>query len=95
LIDPAGALPDQTNRESAVGKWGDVRMKDIKAIDKLPAWNDSWPTLSVQNYKGGKQLKLSCAALSWSVKNMVNTLAADSAIVNQAAALRRSTAPGR
>jgi hypothetical protein len=84
---PARARPS-TYHESAVGKWGPVRIQDIKAIDALPAWNDDWPTLSVENYDGGKRLKLSCAALYWTVKNMVNTLAADIAILNAAAAAR-------
>jgi len=75
-----------------VGKWGPVQLQDIEAIDAMPVWNDDWPTLGVQNYNGGKRLKLSCAALYWAVKKMVNTLAADTAIVTAAAAVHQSKA---
>jgi len=85
---PARARPI-TFYESAVGKWGTVGLQDIEAIDAMPAWNDDWPTLTEENYNGGKRLKLSCAGLYWTVKNMVDTLAADTAIVNAAAAFRR------
>jgi hypothetical protein len=74
------------DEETGIGKWGPVpeRFQDIKVIDAMPAWDDDWPTLSVQNYNGGKRLKLSCAALYWAIKDMVNTLAADSAIGGRA-----------
>jgi hypothetical protein len=88
---PTRAYPS-TFHQPAVGKWGAVRLHDIEAIDAMPAWDDDWPTLSVQDYNGGKRLKLSCAALYWAVKNMVNTLAADTAIVTAAAAFHRTTA---
>ena len=93
---PAPARPS-TYHETAVGKWGSVQTQDqdIKKIDALSAWNDDWPTLSVENHNGGKRLNLSCAALYWAVKNMVNTLAADPAVLNAAVASRAAqpTAP--
>src|SRR5437762_9573031 len=50
-------------KESAVGKWGFVAVQDIDVLESMPTWNDQWPTLGVEDYDGGKRLKLSCAAL--------------------------------
>lgn len=80
---PAKARPSAYG-ESAVGKWGFVTLQDIAAIDAMPAWNDDWPTLGVENHQGGKRLKLSCAALYWTTKNMINELAADAAVIQAA-----------
>jgi hypothetical protein len=46
------------DKETAIGKWGPVpeRLQDIEAIDAMPTWDDDWPTLSVENYDGGKRL---------------------------------------
>jgi len=65
--------------ESAIGKWGSIpeQSQNIDAIDAMTTWNDDWPTLRVEDYEGGKRLKLSCAALYWAVKKMVSALAAD------------------
>jgi hypothetical protein len=76
------------NSESTIGKWGSVHPQDIEAVDAMTTWNDDWPTLSVEPYEGGERLKLSCAALYWAVKEMVNGLAADSSTLNAAVALR-------
>jgi len=84
---PARARPS-TFHESAIGKWGPVKRQDIEAIDAMTTWSDDWPTLSVENYNGGKRLKLSCAALYWAVKEMVKALAADSSTLNAAVAFR-------
>ena len=78
--------------ESAVGKWGFVTAQDIAAIDGMYVWNDDWPTLGVEDYKDGKRLKLSCAALYWTVKQLVNDLAADTAVVADASSYHRKTA---
>jgi len=93
-VDRLGSAYPPDFLEPAVGKWGDVPVpdQDIKAIDARQMWNDDWPTLSVQDYNGGKRLKLTCAALYWTVKNMVNTLAADTEIVNKAAAFHSKAA---
>jgi hypothetical protein len=89
---PARARPS-TFHESAIGKWGPVQNKDIEMIDAMTTWNDDWPTLSVEDYNGGKRLKLSCAALYWAVKKMVNALAADSSILNAAVAFHNKPKP--
>lgn len=88
---PAKARPKEYY-ESAVGKWGLVTVHDIAAIDSMHVWNDDWPTLGVEDYKGGKRLKLSCAALYWTVKQMVNNLAADNAIIEKASSYHGSSA---
>ena len=80
--------------ESAVGKWGFVTVQDISAIDGLTTWNEDWPTLGVEDHNGGKRLKLSSAALYWTVKQMINNLAGDDAAVITALLRNRiSTAP--
>jgi hypothetical protein len=76
--------------ESAVGKWGLVSVRDIDPIEAMTAWNDSWPTLGVEDYGGGKRLKLSCAALYWGVKQMTNDLAADQAVIKAASMYHQS-----
>lgn len=78
-------------KESAVGKWGFVSVQDIDALERMTTWNDQWPTLGVEDYDGGKRLKLSCAALYWSIKQMTNALAADQGIIAAASLYRRST----
>jgi hypothetical protein len=72
--------------ETGIGKWALMpkRFQNINAIDARRTWNDDWPTLSVQPYNGGKRLKLSCAALYWTVKKMVNDLAAEHSTLNDA-----------
>ena len=87
---PAKARPREYY-ESAVGKWGFVTVEDISAIDGMTTWNEDWPTLGVENHVGGKRLKLSCAALYWTVKHMINDLAANSEIIAAASARKRST----
>ena len=89
IDSPVRAYPPDFT-EPTVSKWGPVpeQKRDIKEIDALSAWDDDWPTLGVENHNGGTRLKLSCAALYWTVKNMVNTLAADTAILNAAVASR-------
>jgi len=77
-------------KESAVGKWGFVSVQDIDVLESMPTWNDQWPTLGVEDYDGGKRLKLSCAALYWSIKQMTNALAADQEVVEAASLYRRS-----
>lgn len=80
-------------KESAIVKWDPVQRQDIDAIDAMTTWNDDWPTLSVADHDGGKRLKLSCAALYWTVKQMVNALAADNSVLNAAAALCNQPKP--
>lgn len=84
---PARARP-ATYHESAVGKWGPVKTRDIEAIDSMQTWNDDWPTLCVTDFNGGERLELSCAALYWSVKHMANSLATDPHVVAAAVASR-------
>jgi hypothetical protein len=80
LDKPAKARPREYY-ETAVGKWGDGTIQDIAAVDGMACWNEDWPTLSIQDHDDGKRLKLSCAALYWSVKEMISDLAADPAII--------------
>jgi len=87
---PAKARPREYY-ESAVGKWGFVTVRDIAAIDGMPTWNEEWPTLGVEDHNGGKRLKLSCVALYWTVKQLINDLAADAAIVAAASSHHRSS----
>jgi len=89
LDKPAKARPPDYY-ESAVGKWGFVTVQDISAIDSMTAWNEEWPTLGIESHNGGKRLKLSCAALYWTVKQMINDLAADPTII-AAASSRNQT----
>jgi hypothetical protein len=80
-----------TYREPTVEKWDLVpkENQNIEETDALSAWNDDWPTLRAHEDKDGKQLVLNCAALYWTVKKMVNTLAADTEILDNAAQERR------
>jgi hypothetical protein len=94
LDKPAKARP-RDYYETAIGKWGQETVQDIAAIDSMSAWNEDWPTLAVQSHDDGKRLKLSCAALYWSVKQMINDLAADPAIIAAAASARKPGSPVR
>ena len=57
----------------------------------MPTWNEDWPILGVQDHDGGKRLKLSCAALYWSVKQMINDLARDPEIIGAATSAHSSS----
>lgn len=90
---PARTRDRSIAEESAIGKWGGVQLQDIAAIDAMSTWNDDWPTLGVEEYNGGKRLRLSCAALYWTVKEMVRALAVDSPTQNAAVAFRNKPKP--
>jgi hypothetical protein len=94
LDKPAKARP-RDYYETVVAKWGEGTAHDIEAIDSRPAWNEDWPTLAVQSHDDGERLKLSCAALYWSVKQMINDLAADPAIIAAAVSARNTNWAGR
>src|SRR5690242_20669774 len=90
LDKPAKARPREYY-ETAVGKWGDETIQDIVAIDGMASWNEDWPTLAIQDHDDGKRLKVSCAALYWGVKEMINNLAADPAICAAAVSARNTS----
>ena len=72
--------------EPRIGKWGGVEKEyqDIDKIDNLDSWNDNWPTLTVVSSENGDYIKLSAAALYWSVKHMVIELINDADVIENA-----------
>jgi hypothetical protein len=89
--DKAAKARPAVFKESAVGKWGFVTIQNLETLEAMTTWNDSWPTLGIEDFAGGKRLKLSCAGLYWAVKTMTNALAADAAIIERACKWRQSS----
>jgi hypothetical protein len=65
--------------EPVIGKWGRVpdRYRNASRIEAFARWNTAWPTIYVQTRGARKMMKLSAAALYWSVKALTNNLASD------------------
>jgi hypothetical protein len=64
--------------EPIVGKWGSLPSdkQNIDRIDRLTKWDASWPTMTIQRTATGSRVKLTAAALYWSVKRMIQDFAA-------------------
>jgi hypothetical protein len=72
--------------EPRISKWGNIDSDshDIDLIEKLSSWNDHWPILKVCTIDRGSYIKVNGAALYWAVKNMIEGLVSDEAILRDA-----------